>query len=282
MRTMAEQSKSPPQAMADSLSYAPTHYIPPAVSQQYYAPPPPSHVNHGHVHVVSPPPRPDPTQRKRPKYTRSKTGCLTCRVKKIKCDETKPNCMRCTHGQRDCTWPEGVPTRKKAVARKESAEARPSTAGSSGISESSTTPPTREPTPPRRSGDIGLMPLQTRRTSDTYLPLPPMPSVDPNRRHIGNGDRPSGYAPQPNPNSNVLTMIPDPVSYPAQHRYESYASAPQPGASRHTLPPPYRPPMTHPVSQWSPTEPIDPYFSSIQERNLVGHNPSSDAHTRYQ
>ena len=28
--------------------------------------------------------RPEPTQRKRPKYTRSKTGCLTCRGKKIK------------------------------------------------------------------------------------------------------------------------------------------------------------------------------------------------------
>ncbi|KAJ3829958.1 hypothetical protein F5880DRAFT_1459682, partial [Lentinula raphanica] len=52
-------------------------------------------------------------QRKRPKYTRSKTGCLTCRVKKIKCDEAKPTCARCLHGQRDCTWPEGVPARKK-------------------------------------------------------------------------------------------------------------------------------------------------------------------------
>jgi hypothetical protein len=29
-------------------------------------------------------PREDQAQRKRPKYTRSKTGCLTCRVKKIK------------------------------------------------------------------------------------------------------------------------------------------------------------------------------------------------------
>jgi hypothetical protein len=39
--------------------------------------------------------------RKRPKYTRSKKGCLTCRSKKIKCDERKPICTRCEHGHRD-------------------------------------------------------------------------------------------------------------------------------------------------------------------------------------
>lgn len=39
--------------------------------------------------------------RKRPKYTRSKKGCLTCRSKKIKCDERKPMCTRCEHGHRE-------------------------------------------------------------------------------------------------------------------------------------------------------------------------------------
>jgi len=39
--------------------------------------------------------------RKRPKYTRSKKGCLTCRSKKIKCDERKPLCTRCEHGHRE-------------------------------------------------------------------------------------------------------------------------------------------------------------------------------------
>lgn len=85
-----------------------------------------THVYHGHgqipgsVHLVSTGPiRTEVPQRKRPKYTRSKTGCLTCRGKKIKvllwsrplprhfsqfflkCDETKPNCTRCTNCQRD-------------------------------------------------------------------------------------------------------------------------------------------------------------------------------------
>ncbi|KAI0027707.1 hypothetical protein K488DRAFT_90541 [Vararia minispora EC-137] len=35
--------------------------------------------------------------RRRPKYTRSRTGCWTCRQKKVKCDETKPSCTRCVH-----------------------------------------------------------------------------------------------------------------------------------------------------------------------------------------
>ncbi|KAJ7658674.1 hypothetical protein DFH06DRAFT_990185, partial [Mycena polygramma] len=56
---------------------------------------------------------------KRPKYTRSKTGCLTCRVKKKKCDEAKPNCRRSTHGERQCTWPDGAPQRKRAPSVKQ-------------------------------------------------------------------------------------------------------------------------------------------------------------------
>jgi len=39
--------------------------------------------------------------RKRPKYTRSKAGCLICRQKKVKCDEKKPTCTRCLHGHRE-------------------------------------------------------------------------------------------------------------------------------------------------------------------------------------
>jgi len=56
-------------------------------------------------------------ERRRPKYTRSKSGCLTCRRKKIKCDERKPVCQRCTHSQLDCTWPPAAPPSKKARRR---------------------------------------------------------------------------------------------------------------------------------------------------------------------
>lgn len=152
--------------------------------------------------------RQDPAaQRKRPKYTRSKTGCLTCRAKKIKvgpmcwrasctprltptCSATRPSphvSGAVTVSERyvfhrvrrvglvcdvvmpvQCTWPEGVPTRKKPTPRREppspidGTDTRPSTAGSSGVSD---TPPTRGPTPPRRGEpvEMGIPPMVSRR-----------------------------------------------------------------------------------------------------------------------
>lgn len=59
---------------------------------QYLAAPPPSSHSHDHGHLYNEHVQLEPSisrqdpapQRKRPKYTRSKTGCLTCRQKKIK------------------------------------------------------------------------------------------------------------------------------------------------------------------------------------------------------
>ncbi|KAH9204654.1 hypothetical protein DL95DRAFT_280686, partial [Leptodontidium sp. 2 PMI_412] len=31
-------------------------------------------------------------------------GCLTCRKRKVKCDEAKPICGRCQRLRRECTW----------------------------------------------------------------------------------------------------------------------------------------------------------------------------------
>ncbi|TGO48170.1 hypothetical protein BOTNAR_0489g00020 [Botryotinia narcissicola] len=35
---------------------------------------------------------------------RTRTGCLTCRARKVKCDEGKLDCGRCIRLQRDCKW----------------------------------------------------------------------------------------------------------------------------------------------------------------------------------
>ncbi|KAK1750858.1 putative maltose O-acetyltransferase [Echria macrotheca] len=40
----------------------------------------------------------DPKKRKRNFSNRTKTGCLTCRKRKKKCDETKPECSNCVRG----------------------------------------------------------------------------------------------------------------------------------------------------------------------------------------
>lgn len=44
--------------------------------------------------------------------TRSRTGCLTCRLRKVKCDESSyPVCSNCKHKDLPCSWPAS----KKAV-----------------------------------------------------------------------------------------------------------------------------------------------------------------------
>ncbi|KAI2975272.1 transcriptional regulator family: Fungal Specific TF [Aspergillus niger] len=39
---------------------------------------------------------------------RSRTGCLTCRTRKLKCDEQKPECSQCRKGGRVCRPSEGI------------------------------------------------------------------------------------------------------------------------------------------------------------------------------
>ncbi|CAG9981784.1 unnamed protein product [Clonostachys byssicola] len=34
--------------------------------------------------------------------TRTKTGCISCRIRRVKCDETKPQCLRCQSAKRTC------------------------------------------------------------------------------------------------------------------------------------------------------------------------------------
>ncbi|KAJ5605760.1 fungal-specific transcription factor domain-containing protein [Penicillium lagena] len=38
-------------------------------------------------------------------FGRVRTGCLTCRHRKKKCDEEKPQCLSCARNKLDCSWP---------------------------------------------------------------------------------------------------------------------------------------------------------------------------------
>ncbi|KAK7509608.1 uncharacterized protein IWZ02DRAFT_495080 [Phyllosticta citriasiana] len=40
------------------------------------------------------------------KHRRTRSGCYTCRNRRVKCDETHPICERCRKGNRDCVYPE--------------------------------------------------------------------------------------------------------------------------------------------------------------------------------
>ncbi|KAF4437815.1 Transcriptional regulatory protein moc3 [Fusarium austroafricanum] len=39
---------------------------------------------------------------------RAKTGCLTCRQRRVKCDEGKPSCRNCSRFGRSCSWPKAT------------------------------------------------------------------------------------------------------------------------------------------------------------------------------
>ncbi|RHZ51555.1 hypothetical protein CDV55_103811 [Aspergillus turcosus] len=44
------------------------------------------------------------------KHKRTRSGCFTCRSRRIKCDETHPICERCRKGNRDCVYPSPTAT----------------------------------------------------------------------------------------------------------------------------------------------------------------------------
>ncbi|KAJ8103685.1 hypothetical protein POJ06DRAFT_204448 [Lipomyces tetrasporus] len=62
------------------------------------------------------------------RYTRNTTGCLTCRIRKVRCDETKPDCVRCTSTGRKC---DGYPPPQVRVSKKRSSKSPGSSSPSS-------------------------------------------------------------------------------------------------------------------------------------------------------
>ncbi|KAK7711281.1 hypothetical protein SLS64_005303 [Diaporthe eres] len=48
--------------------------------------------------------------------TKVKTGCFTCKTRKVKCDETKPKCQRCTSTGRTCEGYPALPTGQAAYS----------------------------------------------------------------------------------------------------------------------------------------------------------------------
>ncbi|KAL7899246.1 hypothetical protein HDV64DRAFT_223787 [Trichoderma sp. TUCIM 5745] len=40
------------------------------------------------------------------KHRRTRSGCYTCRSRRVKCDENRPICDRCKKGNRECSYPE--------------------------------------------------------------------------------------------------------------------------------------------------------------------------------
>ncbi|RMY22246.1 hypothetical protein D0867_02834 [Hortaea werneckii] len=76
----------------------------------------------------SPPPSGDPKRRKRKSRGRTKTGCLTCRARKKKCDERKLICAGCELRGISCEWhePNHLNTFERAPATATDSMSQPS------------------------------------------------------------------------------------------------------------------------------------------------------------
>lgn len=48
--------------------------------------------------------KPSKCARKKQYHTKSDTGCLACRSRRVRCDEMKPNCVRCVRSERECVY----------------------------------------------------------------------------------------------------------------------------------------------------------------------------------
>ncbi|CAG9939862.1 unnamed protein product [Clonostachys rosea f. rosea IK726] len=46
----------------------------------------------------------DPSLSIRRSHTKSRRGCIICKQRKVKCDETRPRCRRCAYGDRPCSY----------------------------------------------------------------------------------------------------------------------------------------------------------------------------------
>ncbi|MCJ1307882.1 hypothetical protein MMC25_001530 [Agyrium rufum] len=46
------------------------------------------------------------------KHRRTRSGCYTCRQRRVKCGEERPTCERCRKGSRECVYPESTTSRK--------------------------------------------------------------------------------------------------------------------------------------------------------------------------
>ncbi|KFX91784.1 hypothetical protein V490_05725 [Pseudogymnoascus sp. VKM F-3557] len=52
------------------------------------------------------------------KHRRTRSGCFTCRNRRVKCDEGRPTCERCKKGSRECSYPETAPSKSGSSGAK--------------------------------------------------------------------------------------------------------------------------------------------------------------------
>ncbi|KAJ9138929.1 C6 finger domain-containing protein [Pleurostoma richardsiae] len=51
------------------------------------------------------------------KHRRTRSGCYTCRSRRVKCDENHPICDRCRKGKRECVYPEPAGSKSSSTSK---------------------------------------------------------------------------------------------------------------------------------------------------------------------
>ncbi|WWD04269.1 hypothetical protein V865_002337 [Kwoniella europaea PYCC6329] len=118
------------------------------------------------------------------KSQRSRDGCLTCRSRKVKCNEERPICDKCRIKSRECLWPSGDESERRRNKK------RRSTNTPDGISMST---PNKKPSQPSRLSSIELKPILPSSTSlhPGIVHIPPNflpPDALKNKNGTGNAD----------------------------------------------------------------------------------------------
>ncbi|KAI1389486.1 uncharacterized protein F4822DRAFT_202373 [Hypoxylon trugodes] len=181
----------------------------------------------------------DPKKRKRNFSNRTKTGCLTCRKRKKKCDETKPHCTNCVRGGFVC---HGYPNQrgypkmenKPAAVPLESKDPSYVPPGAYGMPQQSNypipppPPPKRDqPTQPYRGQPLRIEPVQGRpilaedsRQSSATLPTPTPSATSPENNKLSSISyaTPVNMFPTPISATSAATQLPTPLSSVDRHK----------------------------------------------------------------
>nr|XP_019043387.1 hypothetical protein I302_07964 [Kwoniella bestiolae CBS 10118]OCF22317.1 hypothetical protein I302_07964 [Kwoniella bestiolae CBS 10118] len=146
-----------------------------------YSPPVPSHHSHpAHLHSQILHSQIDqqnidtsqPQNQGQPQ--RSRDGCLTCRARKVKCNEVRPVCDKCRIKSRECLWPSGDESERRRNKKRRSTNTPDGTVP----------PSSKKPNGKSRLSSIELKPilpspspLRSAPRSKTTLPIRPIQGI---------------------------------------------------------------------------------------------------------
>ncbi|KAI0391078.1 hypothetical protein F5Y17DRAFT_471031 [Xylariaceae sp. FL0594] len=113
------------------------------------------------------------------KHRRTRSGCYTCRGRRVKCDENRPICDRCRKGKRDCVYPD--PPTAKGSSGSSSSNAGSRDAAASSTSQAGSPDSSDEPDEFDRESKLESIPDADEPIAESGLP--PHPSIGLRRQH---------------------------------------------------------------------------------------------------